>query len=173
MLCMFGFPLDPCIHFKMCKSFMQNVQERHSKCEKASLKMRKSFVMQNVQELSSSKMCKSFFMQNVQELSPLNMCKSLLTYGPILQAQQLQETTTTDVQGHHLGGNFPSLFFKCLRVLNTGRHAHSKKQETPDEGTEATHPQHTRCIQDPCESIKVLLAPTPPATSPPASLSSI
>jgi hypothetical protein len=77
------------------------------------------------------------------------------------------------VQGHHLGGNFPSLFFKCLRVLNTGRHAHSKKQETPEEGTEATHPQHTRCIQDPCESIKVLLAPTPPATSPPASLSSI
>ncbi|CAK9193586.1 unnamed protein product [Sphagnum troendelagicum] len=116
--------------------------------------MRKSFVMQHVQELSSFKMCKSFFMQNVQELSPLNMCKSLLTYGPILQAQQLQETTTTDVQGHHLGGNFPSLFFKCLRVLNTGRHAHSKKQETPEEGTEATQPPHTRCIQDPCESIK-------------------
>ncbi len=145
MLCMFGFPLDPCIHFKMCKSFMQNVQELHSKCAKASLKMRKSFVMQNVQELSSFKMCKSFFMQNVQELSPLNMCKSLLTNEPILQAQQLQETTTTDVQGHrhHLGGNFPSLFFKCLRVLNTGRHAHSKKQETPEEGKEATQPQHT------------------------------
>ncbi|CAM6018493.1 unnamed protein product [Sphagnum balticum] len=105
--------------------------------------MRKSLVMQNVQELSSLKMCKSFFMQNVQELSPLNTYKSLLTNGPILQAQQLQETTTTDVQGHHLGGNFPSLFFKCLRVLNTGRHAHSKKQESPEEGKEATQPQHT------------------------------
>jgi hypothetical protein len=122
---------------------MQNVQELHSKFAKASLKMRKSFVNQNVQELSSFKMCKSFFMQNVQELSPLNMCKSLLTIGRILQAQKLQETTTTDVQGHHLGGNFSSLFFKCLRVLNTGRHTQSKKQETPQEGKGATQPQHT------------------------------
>jgi hypothetical protein len=32
---------------------------------------------------------------------------------------------------------------------------------------------HTRCIQDPIESIKVLLAPPDPATNPPASLSSI
>ncbi|CAK9193819.1 unnamed protein product [Sphagnum jensenii] len=101
--------------------------------------------MQNVQELSSFKMCKSFFMQNVQELSPLNMCKSLLTNGPILQAQQLQETTTTDVQGHHLGGNFPSLFFKCLLSLEHRQTRTQQEARNPrggDGGNTAT--THTR-----------------------------
>ncbi len=115
-------------------------------------------------------------MQNVLELSPLNMCKSLITNGPILQAQQLQETTTTDVQGHRQS-SWWKLSKPLLQVPPSLEHRQTRTQHEArnprggEGGNTAT--THTRCIQDPIESIKVLLAPPDPATNPPASLSSI
>jgi hypothetical protein len=159
----------------------QNVQELHAKCAGASFKICKSFI-EDAKELRQSKCARAFFIQDVQELLHAKCARAFsIEHVQELAYHWAHSPSTKIARDHHHGCARTSSWWKLFKPLLQvppsleHRQTHTEQEARNPTGGEGgnTATAHTRCIQDPCESIKVLLAPPHPATSPPASLNSI